>query len=355
MLVALLLALVSTPAYADADPSGYDASWTYGKATTIDHTKVQADLTDFPVLINLSSDTDLTDLANNGEAEEEAEEAAEEAAEAAAELAELVAEAAADGEGGERLSSPAPPAMNLDLTTAIISSSGEFLKSVTVTGADGKLTLVFDKGTRIYCANNKAPQRIVLELGDSLSPPSDAVIIGPIYELSVYTSKYSSTPSPVVISPPATMVLAYDPDELPENTTSVFIAYYDEELGWTRLEPVIDEVAEVGKATVQVSYFDEELGWTRLELFSDFVAEVGKVTAQVSYFTPFAVIAGAGYVEQPEYRFNVTNDNIPPEAQDVIGPCLDTWRGILKAVRANLEARDYQTFMAMYGAEALRP
>jgi len=105
VLVAILLALVSTPAYADADLSCYDASWTQGKATTIDRTKVQTDLTDFPVLINLSSDTDLTDLANNGnngdEAGDEADEADEEAAEAdeadeeAAEADEAADEAAA--------------------------------------------------------------------------------------------------------------------------------------------------------------------------------------------------------------------------------------------------------------------
>lgn len=122
---------------------------------------------------------------------------------------------------------------------------------------------------------------MVLELGDSLPPPSGAVIIGSVYELTVYTSEYSSTPSPVIISPPATMVLAYDPDELPENTSSVFIAYYDEEQGWTKLDSP-----------------------------NGLVAEVGKATAQVSHFTPFAVIAELAPCPLPAETSNLgTNPN----------------------------------------------
>jgi hypothetical protein len=37
----------------------YNASWAYRKQITIDHTKVSANLTDFPILVNLSSDSDL--------------------------------------------------------------------------------------------------------------------------------------------------------------------------------------------------------------------------------------------------------------------------------------------------------
>ncbi|MDO8634974.1 MAG: DUF2341 domain-containing protein, partial [Dehalococcoidia bacterium] len=45
----------------------YDQAWVYRKSITIDHTKVSADMTDFPVLINLSSDSDLaSDALDNG-------------------------------------------------------------------------------------------------------------------------------------------------------------------------------------------------------------------------------------------------------------------------------------------------
>ncbi|MFC2123119.1 DUF2341 domain-containing protein [Bacteroidota bacterium] len=42
-----------------ADPGWYDSSWSYRKKITIDNTKVTANLADFPVLVYLSSDSDL--------------------------------------------------------------------------------------------------------------------------------------------------------------------------------------------------------------------------------------------------------------------------------------------------------
>ena len=43
----------------------YNSSWSYRKKVTIDHTKVAGNLTDFPVLINLSSDADLASYAGD--------------------------------------------------------------------------------------------------------------------------------------------------------------------------------------------------------------------------------------------------------------------------------------------------
>lgn len=48
-------------------PIWYNSSWSYRKKITIDHTKVAGNLTDFPVLINLTSDSDLASYAlDNG-------------------------------------------------------------------------------------------------------------------------------------------------------------------------------------------------------------------------------------------------------------------------------------------------
>ena len=47
------------PEKAQADPGWYDASWLYRKKITINSANVSANLTDFPMLVNLSSDTDL--------------------------------------------------------------------------------------------------------------------------------------------------------------------------------------------------------------------------------------------------------------------------------------------------------
>ena len=48
-----------------ADPGWYDSSWSYRKKITVDNTKVTANLTDFPVLIYLSSDGDLANDAQS--------------------------------------------------------------------------------------------------------------------------------------------------------------------------------------------------------------------------------------------------------------------------------------------------
>lgn len=60
MLVVFLL-----PQPAHADPGWYDANWLYRKKITIDNTKVTANLSDFPVLIN-RTDADWKDTANGG-------------------------------------------------------------------------------------------------------------------------------------------------------------------------------------------------------------------------------------------------------------------------------------------------
>ena len=65
----LIIAALVLPAtgmdVAKADPSWYDSSWQYRKKITIDHTKVVADLTDFPLLISLASDSDLASSAQS--------------------------------------------------------------------------------------------------------------------------------------------------------------------------------------------------------------------------------------------------------------------------------------------------
>ncbi len=50
------------------DPAWHNTAWVHRKIITIDHTQVDADLTNFPVLINLTSDSDLAAKAqDNGD------------------------------------------------------------------------------------------------------------------------------------------------------------------------------------------------------------------------------------------------------------------------------------------------
>lgn len=65
-LVAIVFALASTLAYADAASSSYDASREYRKAITIEHTDVlESDLISSSIPVSLSSGTHLANLAND--------------------------------------------------------------------------------------------------------------------------------------------------------------------------------------------------------------------------------------------------------------------------------------------------
>ncbi len=66
LLLTIVLAGLA-PGSARASPGWYNASWDYRKKITINSANVSADLTDFPVLINLASDSDLaSDAQDNG-------------------------------------------------------------------------------------------------------------------------------------------------------------------------------------------------------------------------------------------------------------------------------------------------
>ncbi len=61
VLAAVILVLVPVPVHADPGPGWYDAGWKYRKKITVDNTRVSgtSDFSGFPVLVSLSSDSDL--------------------------------------------------------------------------------------------------------------------------------------------------------------------------------------------------------------------------------------------------------------------------------------------------------
>ncbi|GAJ20606.1 unnamed protein product, partial [marine sediment metagenome] len=76
--------------------------------------------------------------------------------------------------------------------------------------------------------------------------PENGCIIGVAYDFS---------PDGATFGPPIEFLINYDPEELPENVSSLFIAAYDEEQGWRKLVPISGFVAAVGTATAEVSHF----------------------------------------------------------------------------------------------------
>jgi hypothetical protein len=153
-----------------------------------------------------------------------------------------------------------PVSLTVDIegtaTVANMSGKGVLCNTCIARDASGKYTLEMDEGTQLLLAGNTVPRLLELrELSNPPSTPENIVVIGPAYKISAYPASYATVPSSVTISPPAILTLTYDPKELPENATEVFIANYDETKGWQALAPVPGTVAELGKARGLASHF----------------------------------------------------------------------------------------------------
>ena len=142
--------------------------------------------------------------------------------------------------------------------------TGITLKDVVVSDVNNTNFLEIDSGTRVICDDtSKAPTALVMSVAnESPTAPDGSVIIGPVYN---FTGNYTlnscgkrNTPhccSGVTFDQNITIVLNYDPNELPESTASVAIAYYDNEQGsWVSLPTDIGRVAEIGKATGLINH-----------------------------------------------------------------------------------------------------
>jgi len=143
-----------------------------------------------------------------------------------------------------------------NITTVRMTREGVLCDTCLAKDAAEEYTLEIDEDSKVMLADNTVP--LVLRFSESSTTPStpeNTAIIGPVYELNAYPSTFETTPSPVTISPPAKLTLTYNPDDLPQNATEVFIANYDIEEGWLALEPVPGAVAEIGKAHCQLNHF----------------------------------------------------------------------------------------------------
>jgi uncharacterized repeat protein (TIGR01451 family) len=124
--------------------------------------------------------------------------------------------------------------------------------------------LEFERGTTVVCDYlGRYPEVIVMSIAEESPPIPDGVaVIGPVYNFTgyygtgYYVYKTTKCCSAVDFGQPISMVLNYDPDEVPENATSLAVAYYDTEQGyWVDLPPDTGHVAEIGKATGLIDHF----------------------------------------------------------------------------------------------------
>ncbi|MBC8274404.1 MAG: hypothetical protein H8E40_05470 [Chloroflexi bacterium] len=139
--------------------------------------------------------------------------------------------------------------MQGQITTVRATKDGVLCTTCVAKDASGKYTLQLDEGTKVTSADNTVPLILRFRETSARPPtPENTIIVGPVYEVNAYSSIPPTTPSPVTISPPARLILTYEPDELPKNTSEVFIANYDTEEGWMALASGPGAVAEVGRA-----------------------------------------------------------------------------------------------------------
>jgi len=121
----------------------------------------------------------------------------------------------------------------------------------------GRVVFEMDDGTRLLLAGKTVPRLITFRMARTKPPaiPENTVLLGQAYEFNAYTTSYETAPLPLNISPPARLLLSYDVEDLPQNTTEIFIANYSPEQGWQPLSPPPGTVAAAGEARGLVSHF----------------------------------------------------------------------------------------------------
>ena len=123
--------------------------------------------------------------------------------------------------------------------------------------------LEIEEDTEVICGESTGcrsyPRVLVMSLAEDVPPPPDGMaIVGPVCDFTGYedTRRHVVCSPATLFDPPITVLLSYDPDELPEGAFSPVIAYYDTELGlWVELPPDTGIVAEIGKVTGLADYF----------------------------------------------------------------------------------------------------
>jgi hypothetical protein len=188
------------------------------------------------------------------------------------------------GGGGEVKVSSTTNLLSVDMlgwTSKVqVTNDGIIVKPSTIVSLDESLTLKLDMGTKINSSENKVPMELALTVAIESPPiPEGMVLVSQVYDCIAFS--YGKGMLPVTFNPPATLVINYNPEAVPENISSLFIAYYDAKLGWVPLDAP-----------------------------GGFVAEAGTEAAQVSHFTPFAVLARLTTLSP--VSFEVSNLDISP-------------------------------------------
>ena len=142
-----------------------------------------------------------------------------------------------------------------EITKVKISSSGRLLDSCIATDSDNTHKLELEKGTKVACCCGDIPSRIKIRVcevcEETLLPPEGTEIVAAYNFLGCVCN---SVPCPIIFQSKAKLTLSYDPDLLPENTSSVIIASYDTVQGWRELERPTGGIAETEEVCASISH-----------------------------------------------------------------------------------------------------
>lgn len=154
---------------------------------------------------------------------------------------------------------------------------GTVFGSYLFSSEDNTILLGIDRFTSILCGDTPGYGNMVTTLVVNIAqdPPAPApgmAIIGPVYNITGYTGGRQGSPCPQVnFSKPVVLSLQYDPDSLPDNTSGVYLCYYDAANGeWVELSPAAGP------------------------------AQPGFVSGLLTHLTSFAVVARTGEEAAPE-------------------------------------------------------
>jgi hypothetical protein len=123
---------------------------------------------------------------------------------------------------------------------------------------DDESFLSIDRGTPVICGDcvgcGAYPLLVDIDEIDDYPDPPEGTEIVAAFDCTGYKGK--KVCSHVTFGKPIILLLEYDPGELPDGTSSVFLARYNSETGeWEPLPPDTGRVAEVGEATGLINQF----------------------------------------------------------------------------------------------------
>lgn len=192
------------------------------------------------------------------------------------------------------------------ITRVPASADNRPLEDIAAFSPDNAHLLEIDKGTAAF--NNDGNPVTTIVIRRILAPqlPENTGLIGEAYNFK---------PSGTTFDRGIRLTLGYNVEDLPDEVVSIATAYYDPKLGWTYLDSINNQIAEVGK-----------------------------LAAAVNHFTVFAILAQLP--AQPPIVDEIETEISPPAL-----PALFTLDNLV-ITTSESKYGDRLTFMARYGEDA---